>query len=69
MIEYAPVSKNKMTYDEAIVYCQFLKYNGYRDWRLPTREDYFLFGNIYGWYLDRERTANSEHPVKPVRDI
>jgi hypothetical protein len=39
MIELAPITQNKMTYVEAILYCQFLVHLGHRDWRLPTTEE------------------------------
>jgi hypothetical protein len=56
-LQWAPKTKNAMTYDEAILYCQFLEYNGYSDWRLPTRAEYLKDwcrpGNII-WVSDPE---------------
>ena len=31
--------KDKMTWDQAIIQCQTLEYEGYRDWRLPSLND------------------------------
>jgi len=37
------VSENSFTFDEANAYCQDLKVDGFRDWRLPTiREAYTI---------------------------
>ena len=66
MIELAPPSK-VMTYSEAILYCQFLEYNGYRDWRLPTRDEFGGNTNIWGWFIDRN--TGQLWRVTPVRDI
>lgn len=35
-----PVIQTRMTYDEAVMYCLFCDHNGYRDWRLPTWDEY-----------------------------
>jgi len=62
-----------MTYEEAVLYCQFCRYNGYSDWRLPTRDEYL--NNLYknglsnGWYFDN-RFADLNLAIryaKPVR--
>jgi hypothetical protein len=70
MIEFAPSTKHEMTYDEAILYCQFLEYNGHTDWRLPTQNEYRNQSAILGWYTDREIDAYFYYwTVTPVRDI
>lgn len=33
---YAPTSINRMSYDEAIMYCLFLNYNGYTNWQIAS---------------------------------
>jgi|688.fasta_scaffold00172_102 hypothetical protein len=71
MIQTAPISKNKMTYDEAILYCRFCTYKGYTDWRLPTWAEY---KSLNCWYIDRSArwSVNAEDYlwwVSPVRDI
>jgi hypothetical protein len=64
-VEHGPRSENKMTYDEAIMYCFWFTYNGKKGWRLPTFHE-FLDGN--SWYKDAEITKRKWY-VKPVRDI
>jgi hypothetical protein len=71
MLEVAPRSKNYMTYEEAILYCQFLEYNGHRDWRMPTRDEYssnaYHDARVGDWYIDR--TVCYASWVTPVRDV
>lgn len=72
MIELAPILENEMTYNEAILYCQFLEYKGYSDWRLPTKDEYFAEDEIVtgcwntGWYND---AMIGSRTVCPVRDV
>lgn len=67
-IETAPLSKS-MTYEEAILYCQFLEYNGHKDWRMPTKAEEYNVSNRSGWYLgDVFSQFNFTYPVAPVRD-
>ena len=72
MIELALRSENEMTYEEAVLYCQFCRYNGYSDWRMPTKKEYLL-NSMHGWYInrydsDRNRTLFTWW-VGPVRDV
>ena len=72
MIEVAPRSENRMTYEEAILYCQFLEYNGHSDWRLPTSAELLEHASTRGW-SDNDRAYSGlqyvlDH-VTPVRDI
>ena len=77
MIEFAPGSEREMTYDDAILYCQFLEYNGHRDWRLPTRQEYeadIANGSAMAWRWFTNRNidhsaAFTTYWVLPVRDI
>lgn len=83
MIEFAPTSKNKMTYDEALLYCQFLDYNGYNDWRMPSvveyRSDAYQSSSDDVHWSDvwnssdlvdyNLLTKGYRYYVKPVRDI
>jgi hypothetical protein len=71
MIEVAPESKNRMTYNEAIIYCQFLEHNGHTDWRMPTRHEYRSNMMISGWYQDRASQIHTSilWVVVPVRDV
>lgn len=69
MIEVALISEQEMTYDEAVLYCAFLDYNGHRDWRLPTRSEYLDVIGISGWYVGRSSELVSKWKVCPVRDI
>ena len=66
MIEFAPRSKNVMTYDEALLYCQFLDYGDHKDWRLPV-EDEYSSNNMHCWYLND--TESGIWSVVPVRDV
>jgi hypothetical protein len=73
MLEFAPESESLMTYEEALLYCQFCNHNGHMDWKMPTAIEYFSTPIEAGWFL----TAN-EIPammdinirmVTPVRDV
>ncbi len=69
MIERAPISENKMTFEEAILYCQFCNHNGYTDWRMPTADEWICDVDIpfSSWYIsDPDVYASC---VVPVRDI
>jgi hypothetical protein len=74
MIELAPSSESRMSYDEALLYCQFCNHNGYTDWRLPTAYEYFRGPASHAielsWYVDiDEPYIDVGLPVVPVRDI
>ena len=43
MLDFAPHSRTRLTYDEAVLYCFFLDYKGHRDWRLPTEYEYSVY--------------------------
>ena len=68
MIEQAPMTANAMTYEEAAMYCFFLEHNGYRDWRLPTRDEYCQTSNLFGWYTGRLGLEDTRL-VCPVRTV
>ena len=67
MIEVAPPS-NAMSYDEALLYCQFLEHNGYSDWRMPTKQEWLDNDNIIGWHTTI-RLQHLDRSVIPVRDV
>jgi hypothetical protein len=81
MLEYAPILKN-MTYEEALLYCQFCDHKGYNDWRLPTFDEcrvyklYDRFGSMWykhaykadSFFLAIKGFTHVNHVV-PVRDI
>lgn len=84
MIEYAPSSSSFITYDEALLYCTFCKYNGHTDWRMPTFDEWIEHRvgvnpkvKLYRWYVGRDQGVttfnNSLLPHKwyvvPVRDV
>jgi hypothetical protein len=69
MLEVAPISDHEMTYEEAVLYCAFLDYNGHRDWRLPDRAEYMDVIGISGWYVCRSSEWVSKWKVCPVRDV
>ena len=68
MLERAPTAL-WMTYDEALVYCFFLDYNGHKDWRLPTLDEYCQLGRAVGWYTGRIGAIDSRLLVFPVRTL
>lgn len=68
MIEFAPKSEIKMTYEEALLYCSFLAYNDHRDWRLPTAEEYSENNMRLSWH-DDWRIFRGTLLVTPVRDV
>jgi hypothetical protein len=69
-LEFAPKSSIFMRYDEAILYCQFLDYRGYKDWRLPTHDEYNRITTLSGWCQDGPTAKKSATMlVSPVRDI
>ena len=37
--DIAPRSKQRLTYEDALLYCFFLEHNGLTGWHLPTPED------------------------------
>jgi uncharacterized protein YfbU (UPF0304 family) len=67
MIELAPYSNYMMPCEEAVLYCQFLEYNGHCDWRMPTWDEYQTHMLVWGWFLDR--TMSGVWGVTPVRDV
>lgn len=70
MIEVALKTKNEMTYDAALLYCQFLDYNGYKDWRLPTYDEWNHTDDMeWCWYINRNTIKYSVWRVFPVRDV
>ena len=73
MIDIAPSSSNTMTYEEALLYCQFLEYDGHRDWRMPTEEEWINLDHIelMSWWFDDINIKNDDIflSVVPVRDI
>jgi hypothetical protein len=69
MIELALRTRKVMSYDEALLYCQFLDYDGHKDWRLPTWVEYNEYSSLYGWYVNRSPGSFPYYSVTPVRDI
>jgi hypothetical protein len=68
MLEIAPKTTNKMSYDAAVIYCRFLDYNGHRDWRLPTPEEWSRTNIVWGvWYESKQGEFNWY--VVPVRTV
>lgn len=70
-LELAPMSQNKMTFDEAQMYCLFCRYNDKKNWRLPTRHEW---ETIQGWetpvwLVEGDNVVITEMwYVQPVRD-
>ena len=75
MIEIAPRSETRMTYDEAILNLFMCNHDAKKDWRLPDEYEYY-YGNAReieaSWYKDREIEYihdQSTWHLTPVRDI
>jgi hypothetical protein len=68
MIAVAPESYDVMTYDEAVLYCQFCNYDGHTNWRIPTYNEYLATPQIFGWYKEDEDDGDI-WTVCPVRDV
>ena len=66
-IEIAPTSENLLTYDEAMMYCFVLSFNGKDGWRMPTDREFQNNCRIRGWYLNEQ--CPEPLPVTPVRDL
>ena len=70
MIEIVEELSELMTYNNAILYCQFLEYRGHNDWRMPTKEECDDY-HIISWcrtiiQFDRD---DGDWAIVPVRDI
>ena len=56
MIETAPVSEDKLTFDEAWLYVLLLDYDNKKDWRLPEFLEYMHEYDVnktgFLWFLD-----------------
>jgi hypothetical protein len=72
MLEWGIKSDNRMSYDDAVLYCAFCTYGCYNDWRLLTKPEYDD-ADLYQsdvWYLDDALKDDSDGwYVVPVRDI
>lgn len=71
MIEFAPISEKRMTYDEAVLYCAFCSYDDHNDWRMLTRDEWYVLANchrVVTWLVD-DKLMNSKdlYRVLPVR--
>ena len=57
MIEIAPRSETRMTYDEAILNLFMCNHDAKKDWRLPDEYEYY-YGNAReieaSWYKDEK---------------
>ncbi len=72
MIESAPISPTRLTYDEAWLYCLTLEHNGHHDWRMPSYDERINLGCCFGtWDMNRLWQYKGEKEklrVAPVRD-
>ena len=64
-ITQGPRSTEKMTYEQAQMYCFMFKHDGKSGWRLPKFNE-FIDGDV--WYQDAEITKRKWF-VRPVKDI
>lgn len=75
-IELAPISEKYMLYDEAVLYCHFLKHDGHNDWRMPIFSEwnthikpYVTPHTPYLWHTTMDRALFKWLRVIPVRDV
>ena len=64
-VEHAPRSNEKMSYEQAQLYCFMFSHNGKKGWRLPTYRE-FIDGD--SWYKDAEITKRKWY-ARPCREI
>jgi len=70
-LDLAPRSQNKMSFDEAQMYIFFCKHNGYKNWRLPTREEWETINGWETpiWLVEKDNVVtDKDWYVQPVRD-
>lgn len=71
-LQWGKITKDVMTYDEALLYCQFCNEGGYTDWRMPTLKEFAAVKpqcRILTWYVDEQRYHNiGRYSVSPVRE-
>ncbi len=68
MLEYAPKIEKDMSYDQALLHCLTLDYNGHYDWRLPTYREYETSDIKMSWFENRIPDTILWF-CQPVRDI
>jgi hypothetical protein len=73
LLDYAPPLNKPVDEDTAFMYCITLSYNGYKDWRFPTRPE---FGDTGDVWFDGENFSNASgywrwrvQPVRSKEDI
>lgn len=67
--ECTPISEHIVSYDEAVLYSFLCTHNGFRDWSIPTPEEYLGLGiHCDAWHTGN---AGSVHPraIQLVRTI
>jgi hypothetical protein len=75
MIMTAPTSNKRLSYDEALLYCQFCNYKGYTDWCMPTDNEYRMIMNdgerLIGWTRNDDGYFNDImiRYVTPIRIV
>ena len=67
MIDTAPLSKKRITHDEAWLYIATLTYNNYTDWRMPTESEYNSSPELeeYAWCWVEGREVYSQGTNEP----
>lgn len=67
-LEIAPCSDQRLTYDEAIMYCFVLEFDG-KGWRLPTLNEYIVhYDRLYACWHEGIEDKKEKLRVIPVRD-
>ena len=69
MIEFAEILDQRVSFDEAWLHCLTLDYNGHKDWRMPTFNEYMIYGNVISESWDSSDIGNKDrYYIIPVRD-
>jgi hypothetical protein len=72
MIDFAELPDYRFTYNEAFLYCITLSYNGHKDWRMPTHDEYMNCKEIASESFDDSddpKDIKAKYPIVPVRDV
>jgi hypothetical protein len=70
--EYGIRSPDRLTFDEAFLYCLTHNFNGHKDWYMPTFTMWVFDDVITGWHSSAKLQRDISYDISrviPVRDI
>jgi hypothetical protein len=67
MIELAYKTIKDMDYDTAWLHCLVYEKDGHKDWRLPSRDEYFNTDGIHPYTWFEKREDDTKWFCQPVR--